>query len=299
MSRSGPVTKDTSSVALGLAQIRIGRSAPNIANISPVLTSAESIGAMASTKFTSTIDYWKLESGFPLNEDLSIPIRETAMLEGEFKELHVNNLALARGIDTEAAVDASVSNQVINSTAGTTTGSITVTNAGGVVSENVTVAFTGATAGTIVGSVSGLLDTFTVLSSIIAPDNGGNPYFSIPANFFSGTWADGDTFTFTTTAYSAAGAGAFSDNHDGAIGLGAMKSPDYVRMEAVYTYPNGTNTLTIIFPRANVVSSVEIDFQAEDNSNVPITIEAKRADSEVSGGNAVWNNFTLGRILFQ
>lgn len=299
MSRSGPVTKDTTAVALGLAQIRVGRSAANIAQIAPVLTAAESIGAMASTKFTSNIDYWKLESGFPLNEDLSIPIRETAMLECEFKEITTNNLAIARGIDPSAAVSASVSNGVINSTAGTVDSTKVISpDALGTVTETVIIVFTGAEAGTAYGSISGEIGSFTDLSAAFEPANGINDYFSIPADFFTGTWADGDTYTFTTSVAIAAGAGAFADNHTGSIGLGAMTSPAFVRMEAVYTYPNGTNTMTIIFPRANAVSSVEIDWQAEDNSNVPLTFEAKRSDDEVDGGNAVWNTFSLGRIVF-
>jgi hypothetical protein len=99
MGRSGPVTKDATTVALGLAQIRVGASAANIGNIAPALSSTNSIGAMASTKFTSTVDTWKLESGFPLIEDATIPIREKAMMEVSFKEVTPMNLAFARGID--------------------------------------------------------------------------------------------------------------------------------------------------------------------------------------------------------
>ncbi len=69
-------------------------------------------------------------------------------------------------------------------------------------------------------------------------------------------------------------------------------------MEAVYTYPNGTNTMIIIFPRANCTTSVEIDLQAEDNANVPLTFEAKRSDSETTGGDVAWDAMTLGRIIF-
>jgi hypothetical protein len=99
-------------------------------------------------------------------------------------------------------------------------------------------------------------------------------------------------------AAAAAGSGAFADNHTGSIALGQMSAPAYIRMEAVYTFLTGDHHMYIIFPRANVVSSVELDLQAEDAAAVPITFEAKRSDSEVDGGNAVWNASTLGRILF-
>jgi hypothetical protein len=69
-------------------------------------------------------------------------------------------------------------------------------------------------------------------------------------------------------------------------------------MEAIYTYPNQTNHMYIIFPRAQVTSSMDLSFAQEDNANVPITIESKRADSEVSGGDAAWDNSPLGRIYF-
>jgi hypothetical protein len=41
-----------------------------------------------------------------------------------------------------------------------------------------------------------------------------------------------------------------------------------------------------------------MDLQSEDAATVPIIFEAKRADSEVSGGNAVWDDKPLGRIAW-
>jgi len=193
MARKGPLTKDTSTVALGLAQIRVLESAANIADIQPAGVAADSIGALANTKFTSNTDWFKLESGFPLMEDYTTPIRESAMLECAFKEITPENMALAFGTDT-------------------TSGSYTV--------------------------------------------------------------------------------------HSGEVGLGDRVAPDYIRMEAFYTFPNGTNTMTIIFPRAQVSASIEIDMQAEDVAAVPIVFESKRADSEVSGGDAAWDSKPLGRIFW-
>ena len=194
MARTGPVTKDTSTVALGLAKILIGDSAGNITTKTQCLDqSADSLGALNSSSFTSNVEYWSLMSGFPQQEDMSLPLSETAQLDCEFKEVHPRNLAFARGIDASSG---------------------------------------------------------------------------------------------------------YTDNHSGEIPLGALKSPAFVRAEAIYTYPNGDNHMYIIFPRANVTSSVELSFNESDNANVPITISAKRADSDVSGGDSTWDEMSLGRIYF-
>jgi hypothetical protein len=197
MARKGPVTKDTSTIALGLAQIRIGDSATNITDIHAALTASDSIGALANTKFMGNTDWFKLESGFPLIEDFTTPIREAAGLECSFKEITPFNMALAYGFDPN----------------------------------------------------SGEFASMTV--------------------------------------------------HSGEVGFGNRVAPAYVRMEAVYTYPNGTNYMYIIFPRAQVSATVEIDLQSEDAAAVPVTIEGKRADSEVTGGNAVWDDKPLGRIAWE
>ena len=191
LTRTGPLTRNPQAVALGLAQIRVGANVTNIASAGPVLLAANSIGALASTKFTGKTDYWKLESGFPLLEDITLPIREACSLECGFKELSIFNLSLARGID--------------------------------------------------------------------------------PTDF---------------------------DEYDDSIALGGLTAPDFVRMEAIYTFPDNQSQMVIIFPRANVVSSMEIDLKAEDAAVVPITFEAKRADALVSGGNAIWDSMPLGTIVF-
>lgn len=188
LTRTGPLTKNPKAVALGLAQIRIGDSADNIGDATPKLAAASSLGALANTKFVANAEYWKLESGFPLLEDYSLPLRESCSLECGFKEITALNLSIARGIA--------------------------------------------------------------------------------------------------------------ADEYDSSIGLGGLIAPDYVRMEAVYTFPDNQSQMVIIFPRANVTSSMELDLKAEDAAVVPIVVEAKRADSGVSGGSAVWDSMPLGTILF-
>lgn len=192
LTRTGPLTRNPEKVALGLAQIRVGASAVNIASATPVLLAANSIGALANTKYSGKTDYWKLESGFPLLEDYSLPIRESSSLECAFKELTLANLTLARGIDP-------------------------------------------------------------------------------------------------TTL----------DEYDTSIALGGLVAPDYVRMEAVYTFPNNQAQMVIIYPRANVTSSMDIDLKENDAAAIPITFEAKRADSGLtSGGDAAWDSMPLGTIVF-
>lgn len=194
MSSTGPRTKDTTTVTLGLAQIRMGDSSGNIATTDIVLTSSDSIGAMANTKFTSEVDWFRLESGYPLLKDATFPLRETAKMECAFKEITPANLAWARGLDGTDSL--------------------------------------------------------------------------------------------------------YSEEHSGEIELGDMVTPEFIRMEAVYTYPDGTNALNVVFPRAQVESGIELDFAGEDNAASPMVIEATTADSDVTGGSDVWDNRPLGRIYW-
>ncbi len=192
MARTGPVTKDTSTIAIGMAQIRIGVSATYIDKVHAQLAAADSIGALADTRFRGDTEWFRLESGFRLIEDLATPIKEMAALECTFREITPHNLAMAYGLDPSS---------------------------------------------------------------------------------------------LTTV-------------HSGEMALGGRTSPVYLRMEALYTYPNGTNTMTIIFPRAQVTSNAEMSFASSDAAGVAVTFESKNASSDVTGGNAVWDNKPLGRIAW-
>lgn len=293
--RTGPVTKDTSTVAVGLAQIRVGNSATNITVATPVLTAADSMGALADTKFNTTAEYWKLESGFPALEDMSIPLKESASLECSFKEITPRNMALARGIDPFSVGAGWAFSPVtkVKSAAGVVDPTKVVAGSGaGTAAGTYTITFTSATAYGVT-SLDGAVVTGTgAVGSASAFQIGGQAAFTIPANFITGVIAANDVFRFT------AARDGYNNNHSGSIGLGGLKAPEFIRMEAVYTYPNGTNTMTIIFPRANVTSSMEIAFQAADNAAPSITFEGKRSDSETSGGAAVWDAMPLGVIVF-
>ena len=112
MSRQGPVTTDTSTIAIGLMQMRVGVSATHIGDIHPALSASDSIGALANTKFVGNTDWYKLESGFPLIEDFTTPTREGAALECAFKEITPYNLALAQGIDPSTGYDEAHSGEI-------------------------------------------------------------------------------------------------------------------------------------------------------------------------------------------
>lgn len=190
--RTGPIATDTTAIALGLAQIRIGAASAFIGQRRPILPESASIGALANTKFIGNREYFKLESGYPLLEDASYPLREAAALECAFKQITPANIALSQGLD--------------------------------------------------------------------------------PAGYASA--------------------------HTGTIALGTVSTPAFIRMEAIYTYPDGDNTMTIIFPNAQVISSVELDWATEEPAAVPIVIESKRADGSATGGHAIWNGAPLGLILW-
>lgn len=194
MARKGPVTLDTTTIALGLAQIRVAAYSAYITNQNPALAASDSIGALANTKFNGNAEYFKLESGFPMLEDATYPLRENASIECGFKEMTPKNIAIARGLS--------------------------------------------------------------------------------PASYASA--------------------------HAGAIALGTLQTPVYLRVEAVYTFPDGSNRMVIIFPRAQATAAIEMEFAPEEPAAVAIMLEAKRADSEVTDtdnpGNMAWDDKPLGVI---
>lgn len=293
--RTGPVTKDVSTVALGLAQIRVGVSAANVSNPNVCFTSADSMGAMADTKMTSNVEYWKLTSGFPALEDLSIPLSESCSFECVFKEITPRNMALARGIDpfsVGTGFSATAVGAVLSAGGVGDPSKPAGTFGAGAKAGTYTITFSSASAYTVTAFDGTPITGTGALGSASAFQMGGQPAFTLPAAFVTGTIAAGDVFRFSISK------DGYADNHAGEIALGGMKAPEFVRMEAVYTYPNGINHMYIIFPRANVSSNLEVAFSATDNAAPTVTFEGKRADSEVAGGHAVWDSRPLGRVYW-
>ena len=192
MARTGPLTKDPTTVALGLADVRVGVSSTYIGQIAAILPVANSIGTLANTKFISTVEVYRLLSGYPMLEDAVFPLSEIAAFELAFREITPANMALARGLD--------------------------------------------------------------------------------PA--------------------------AYTDAHLGQIKLGSIAAPSNVRIEIVYTYPDGTNTMTFIFPRAQITAAIEMDFAPEEPAAVAVRAESKRADGSIAGGHTIWDDKPLGLIVW-
>lgn len=187
----GPTTINSGSIALGLAQIRIGGSSVMTANSGETavkLTPAASysIGAVNNSKFVGNTEWYKHSSGFPLTEDMTMPLRDSAAIECSFEEITPYNLSLALGNDP---------------------------------------------------------------TGLTLPNSG-------------------------------------------EIALGKRLAPKFVRAEIIYTFPDGLHSMAIIFPKAQVTSSIEVDLQKEEAANVPITIESKQCS------HTVWTDMPLGRIAF-
>lgn len=299
----GPITKNVSARALGLVQIRVGASFANIANIDPVLTSANSIGALAESKFLSSKEFFEQYSGFPLNLDGIVPLKNVSSLDGAYKELTPFNLALSQGINPLADIAAAVVEDVsLVSPLGTRDAAkaIAVSGSGdwGVIDDEWTVVFTGAAAGSIFGRVTGHVHDFVALDAAMEPVASATyKYFSIPASFFTGTWAANDTYVFRTTG-AVSGTAAYASAHSGSIGLGNLVAPADLRVEGVYTFPNGTNTITFIFPRAQAVGDLDLAFSESDEAAPAISLKSMYAGSENALGNAVWDSFPQGRIVW-
>jgi hypothetical protein len=192
MARTGPITKDPTTIALGLADVRVGVSSTYIGQIAAILPAAKSIGTLANTKFISTVEVYRLLSGYPMLEDAVYPLSEIAAFELAFREITPANMALARGLD--------------------------------------------------------------------------------PAD------------------YTAA--------HTGQIALGNIASPVSVRIEIIYTYPDGLNTMIFIFPRAQITAAIEMDFAPEEPAAVAVRAESKRADASIAGGHTIWDGKPLGLIVW-
>jgi len=294
----GPLTRNVYTRSVGMLQIRIGDSLSNITQDGPVLTQDNSLGAMANTKFTGTKEFFEFMSGFPSIVDGSVPMSEIAQLECAFKEIKPFTMALANGQNPLTDIDASVAYVGESTTAGTTDAGLSIAaNNNGSVTDTWMVVFDTATTGTISGISSGQVHTFADLVSAMEPDNGGNPYFSIPASFFTGTWAAGETYTFRTTAF-VSGSASYSDDYNGELPLGRGQASDYFRVEAVLAFPWPTHKMYYILPRAQSVASLDIDHPEGGEPSVPVILKANQATSLVVGGDAVWDDAPLGKVHF-
>jgi hypothetical protein len=60
--------------------------------------------------------------------------------------------------------------------------------------------------------------------------------------------------------------------------------------------------MNIVFPRAQVTASIEMDFAEEEPAAVAISIQSNRSDSGITDasnpGNACWDDKPLGQIIW-
>ena len=94
-----------------------------------------------------------------------------------------------------------------------------------------------------------------------------------------------------TLSYALGGDGGSTE-----LGSLLLSDPTDLRVELEYLYPNKTNKLIVILPRAVVTSSMPVSFAEDDNLDVPMTLLAKRVDNIVGGSS--WDAFPYGRIYF-
>lgn len=298
MAVTGPRLINPDRLALGLSEVRVGPSAANIATTTPVLTSAHSLGALASASYSSAKEYYEHRSGFPRIKDAVIPTQEDQMVTCEMEEMTPRNLAILQGIDPAAAGSAWVgeSYNVVSSAAGTYNLADDIDGGADAEADTYRVVFLTATTysvysdtrGKLTGDQAGEGDT-TALSTFT---DGATELLAIPSGFFSGVWAADDLFSFSMAKE------GYDSVTAGEIKLGTISAPEYLRVESVYTFPNGTNTMTFIFPRAQARSDTsEIAFATDTNAAITITFESTPADSTVSGGHSVWDEMPLGRII--
>lgn len=302
MSR-GPVTRYLKRRNVGFPQIRVAPSEPYIGVITPILTAANSVGALSSVKSTVTNNWYDFKSGFPKNLDGKIKTEVGWAIEFGIQEMTSGLLALANGLSPFVAVSAVIEADKSFTAAGTTTGSLSVPaspNNLGVIAQTWVVVFSGAAAGTIFGLNIGKVHEFTALDAAMEPINPVNSqkYFTIPAGFFSGTWAVGESFTFST-APASAGTTAYANPAVGAIGIGRYDDLPFLRIEADEQFPDGSS-IFYVMPRAQITGNFDRSFADAGEAPVTVSASALAADDSVEGGNAVWNNAdnnnTVGRL---
>lgn len=297
---TGPRTKNTANIAIGLSQLRIGNSAANISTTTPVLTSADSIGALADISYSFNKEYYDHYSGFPQVKDLVIPTRGDEMITCSFEEITPELLAMAQGIDPSAAGSSWVGDAytVVSSTSGTRNAADDIDGGADAEFDTYRVVFLTATTysvfsdsrGKLTGDQTGEGDT-TTLSTFT---DGTTELLAIPSGFFTGTWAADDVFSFAMTK------AGYDSATSGEILLGNISAPDYIRVEAAYVFPTSTFEMVVVFPRAQCrTDSGELAFSVDSAAAVSVTYESTPADSTVTGGHANWDSAPLGKIVFQ
>ena len=87
-------------------------------------------------------------------------------------------------------------------------------------------------------------------------------------------------------------------NLSGTVPIGDLSGVNYVMVEGVITYPDGTMTSAVIFPRALATIDGDLSFSKDGFASASITFKANISSSDNASGNVVWNNNPLGIMRF-
>lgn len=72
-----------------------------------------------------------------------------------------------------------------------------------------------------------------------------------------------------------------------------LTQPASLRVELVFTYPNKTNSMTLILPKVKVITkSVSFDFKPEDPMAVPVSL------APLKSTHANWSTNPIGKVIF-
>lgn len=283
----------TENVFMGLFEVRVGKSAPFIAQEGTIFNNTNSIGGLVDCGIKNPVEFHDVLSGWPESVADKIPMKEDLLVSCGMRELTGMTLALSKGLDPFAEIAATVQVLGQKSAAGTTSGTISVDDAEGPLNETYTVLF-GATGYEVIAATAdkGRIGTCAALDQAFEPvDTGGKKLFTIPADFFTGTWADGETFTFRTTQF-AEGTDTYGQ-WKGRIRCGNIVAPKTLRAEVIYTFPNGAYELVTVMPMVKITSNIDLTFGKEEGK-LSTSITAAPAHSGVAGGHAIWDTQRLG-----
>lgn len=296
--------KEVDGVMIGEWEIRVGPWEANIDVETIVLTNADhSIGGVSDQAISNVKEFHKVLHDFPQTEAASIPLSEKLEISLSSREFNPRIMGLAAGLNPFGAVAAAYSEVASVSSAGTYDDTKLTFDNDGTINDTWTFVFSSATAFKCYGNITGYVDDGAadgVVSVEFAPENGADVYFTMAANFFTGTWADGDTLTLRTTPYAAAGdtLPAAIDS-GGEIKFGNTLAPVYLRCEGIFTFPIGGSYLNFVVPRCQIESSVELSASPTDEAKAPWIISAKDASSAVSGISVTrWDDMKLGRMYW-
>jgi hypothetical protein len=169
-----------------------GMSASDVVTAISAMLVGGTASVSGSTKVAiSTDDYYEENSIQVLSESTA----DTEL--GLDNSVHYGTTGtVIAGVLELGTIAASHSTPVKSSASGTFTDNIVDYDLGACY-DSITVTFSSATAFTVSGATEGNLGSGTI-SSDFAPAHWGSYYFKIPSTCWGGTWANGDTLTFTT-----------------------------------------------------------------------------------------------------